>query len=346
MSEIKTQRQIYYWLFTCAFSILVMVVIGGITRLTDSGLSMTDWNFFSGIIPPTNNHDWNTLFQNYKLYPEYKFINFGMTIDEFKKIFFWEYLHRIWGRIIGLIFFIPFIYFLIKKSMDKQMLYFLIPVSMLGCFQGFMGWYMVSSGLIHDPDVSQYRLASHLGIAFILYCSLLFKGWGLLRKENGFFVDVKETLPSINYFLLGFFMVFLTVLSGAFVAGTDAGLAYNNFPYMGPSIFPPDAFVLQPIWKNFFENISLIQFNHRIFATCTAFFLIYVSVRQLKFGNNLEKKILKLIIICVSFQYILGILVVRLYVPISIGVLHQFGSLIILSLLTILISEYYTKKRK
>ena len=346
MSEIKTQKQISYWLFTCAFSILVMVIIGGITRLTDSGLSMTDWNFFSGIIPPTNNHDWNALFQNYKLYPEYKFINFDMTIDEFKKIFFWEYLHRIWGRIIGLIFFIPFIYFLIKKSIDKQLLYFLIPVSMLGCFQGFMGWYMVSSGLVHDPDVSQYRLASHLGIAFILYCSLLFKGWGLHRNENSFFVDVKETLLSINYFLLGFLMVFLTVLSGAFVAGTDAGLAYNNFPYMGPSIFPPDAFVLQPIWKNFFENISLIQFIHRIFATFTAFFLIYVSVRQLKFGNNFEKKILKLIIICVSFQYILGILVVRLYVPISIGVLHQFGSLIILSLLTILISEYYIKKRR
>ena len=345
MLAINSQKQIYYWLFTCAFSIIIMVVIGGITRLTDSGLSMTDWNFFSGVIPPTNNDDWNSLFQNYKLYPEYKFINFDMTLDEFKKIFFWEYLHRVWGRIIGLIFFIPFIYFLIKKTISKKLLYFLIPVSILGCFQGFMGWYMVSSGLVHDPDVSQYRLASHLGIAFILYCSLLYKGWDLFRQENDFKSNIKETSLSLTSLLICFSLVFLTALSGAFVAGTNAGLAYNNFPYMGPSIFPPDAFTLQPLWKNFFENIGLIQFNHRIFASVTAFFLIYVSIHQLKYGNNLERKVLKLLIIFVSLQYLLGILVVILYVPIPIGVLHQFGSLIILSLLTILISECYTKKK-
>lgn len=335
---------IYLWLFLNCLMIIIMVVIGGTTRLTESGLSMIDWNLFKGILPPLNEKDWLKLFNDYKNYPEYKLINFDITIYEFKKIFFWEYVHRIWGRLIGLTFLIPFFYFLLKRRFSIGLIKFLLPILFLGCFQGFMGWYMVESGLSDRPDVSQYRLASHLIIAFIIYVLLLFLTWNQYRSNM--IRKSKNTKVHFSPFSLCFFLTLITVISGAFVAGTDAGLAYNNFPMMGDSFFPPDPFLIEPFWKNFFENVGLVQFDHRLLATITATIILIVSFSYYKkYKKSMTGILIGTLILLITLQYVLGIITLKLYVPIALGVIHQLGSLAILTILTLILSEFYTIKK-
>ena len=336
-----SSNSVSLWLFINAFMVLLMVVIGGLTRLTDSGLSMTDWNFFSGIIPPITENDWVLLFNEYKKYPEYKLINFGMNISEFKVIFFWEYLHRIWGRLIGLTFLIPFIYFALKKMITKKLFVILCLILSLGCFQGFMGWYMVSSGLVDKPDVSQYRLASHLGIAFLIYSSLIFLGWNLWAKFNLKFDNRYLKIPMTGFYFC-FILLFITIISGAFVSGTKAGLSYNSFPLMGEELIPGEIFDLSPLWKNFFENTSLIQLNHRILATFTCIAILVTSLIYLMRYKDysITNRILLLgISIAIILQYSLGILALINYVPIYLGLIHQLGGLLNLTLITLIISQ-------
>ena len=347
MNNSIKQNHIVYWLFFNAFMIICMVFIGGVTRLTDSGLSMIDWNLFKGIIPPTNDQDWEVLFNKYKKFPEYKVINFNISLDDFKQIFFWEYFHRIWGRLIGLTFLVPFIYYLIKKSFTKNARLFLYLILALGCFQGFMGWYMVQSGLVDKPDVSQYRLAAHLSIAFILYTSILFLAWNIYRSQK---INYSTRLPSfknaVNRTSVCFILTFLTAIFGAFVAGTNAGLAYNNFPYMGESILHPDAFILEPAWKNMFENVSLIQFNHRLLASITTIVIIICSYLNYKYIKDIVIKRLSIILgFSIFLQYCLGIITLKLLVPIALGAIHQLGSLFVLTILTLMLSEFYSKKK-
>ena len=334
-------KPISLWLFANALMIFIMVIIGGLTRLTDSGLSMTDWNFFSGIIPPSSEQDWNLLFDEYKKFPEYKIINFDMNISEFKIIFFWEYIHRVWGRLIGLTFVIPFIYFLCKKRITKKLLIILITILLMGCFQGFMGWYMVSSGLVDKPDVSQYRLASHLSIAFLIYSSLVYLAWKLWPRKNLFTIGQHKTLPASG-FSLCYILLFVTIVSGAFVSGTKAGLSYNNFPLMGDNFVPDEIFQMIPIWVNFFENTSLIQLNHRLLATLTGLIILFTSFKHLKHYKRYSRAnrfFLSGITIAIITQYLLGVLVLINYVPISLGLMHQLGGLINLTLLTLIISN-------
>ena len=341
-------NSISLWLFINAFMIFIMVVIGGLTRLTDSGLSMTDWNFFSGIIPPTTENDWILLFNEYKKYPEYKLINFEMNISEFKVIFFWEYLHRIWGRLIGLTFLIPFIYFTLKKMITKRLFVILCLILSLGCFQGFMGWYMVSSGLVDKPDVSQYRLASHLGIAFLIYSSLIFIGWNLWAKFNVKYHNSYLKIPKTSFYFC-FVLLFTTIISGAFVSGTQAGLSYNSFPLMGDELIPSEIFDMSPLWKNFFENTSLIQFNHRILATFTCVTILTTSLIYLRKYNEyhiINKVLLLGIIFAIILQYSLGVLALINYVPLTLGLIHQLGGLLNLTLITLLISHNSIKHEK
>lgn len=341
-------NSISLWLFINAFMVLIMVIIGGLTRLTDSGLSMTDWNFFSGIIPPITENDWILLFNEYKKYPEYKLINFGMNISEFKVIFFWEYLHRIWGRLIGLTFLIPFIYFTLKKMITKKLFVILCLILSLGCFQGFMGWYMVSSGLVDKPDVSQYRLASHLGIAFLIYSSLIFLGWNLWAKFNLKFDNRYLKIPKTSFYFC-FILLFITIISGAFVSGTKAGLSYNSFPLMGDELIPSEIFDMSPLWKNFFENISLIQFNHRILATFTCITILTTSLIYLRKHNEyhiINKVLLLGIILAIILQYSLGVLALINYVPLTLGLIHQLGGLLNLTLITLFISHNSIKHEK
>lgn len=341
----NTDSSVRLWLLVNSVMIIVMVVIGGTTRLTDSGLSMIDWSFFKGILPPLNEASWQTLFNEYKKFPEYKLINYDIDLSEFKKIFFWEYVHRIWGRLIGITFFLPFSYFLLKKKLSIKLLKILFVVFILGMFQGFMGWYMVESGLQREPNVSQYRLAAHLSVAFLIYSILLFLSWNQFNSRNNKLVsELNITLK--NQMILCYFLVFLTIILGAFVAGTNAGLAYNNFPFMGDTFLPPEAFRINPWWKNFFENVSLIQFDHRVVATITLLIISYTWFSNLKkIHCKTIKILLNCLIIITSLQYGLGVLTLVFYVPIGLGVIHQLGSLILLSIIVLIISEIYTKKK-
>ena len=344
MNSVQSNKPIIFWLFINCLMIIAMVIIGGITRLTESGLSMVDWNLFSGVIPPLNEDQWQKLFEMYKLYPEYNLINYDMNLSEFKSIYFWEYFHRIWGRLIGLTFFVPFLYFLIIRKISKKLLTFLSIALSLGIFQAFMGWYMVKSGLIDKPDVSQYRLAAHLSTAFLIYVILLFLTWNQYRV--GYNLTNKNFKTSYLKFGTCFSLTLLTIISGAFVAGTNAGLAYSNFPLMGDTFLPPDPFSLNPLWKNFFENISLVQFDHRLLATITALtiFFVCLSSKKMYFGTIIDK-FLNVLICLILIQYSLGILTLKFHIPISLGVIHQLGSMLVLSIITIIISEFYTVKK-
>ena len=340
-------KPIISWLILNLFMIITMVFIGGITRLTDSGLSMIDWNLIKGVLPPLSEQEWKETFENYKLYPEYKLINYDIELSDFKRIFFWEYIHRIWGRLIGLTFIIPLVYFYLTNKLSSKTFKYLGFVLSIGCFQAFMGWYMVKSGLIDKPDVSQYRLASHLTLALIIYGLLLFLSWNLYRFSS--LPSSKEltiknsTLIQIIICLL---LVLTTIISGAFVAGTDAGLIYNNFPYMGNNILPPDPFILEPKWLNFFENKTLIQFDHRLLATLTGVFIIYTCIKNLRFyKKTLIKKLLIILLFLIFLQYTLGILTLNLMVPISVGSLHQMGSVAVLTIIIIILSEFYGQKK-
>ncbi len=270
-----------------------------------------------------------------------------MEIDEFKKIFFWEYFHRIWGRLIGITFLIPFIYFYLTNKISKTTSKYLLVVTLIGIFQAFMGWYMVKSGLVDKPDVSQYRLASHLITALLIYSLLCFLFWNLYRYRNSNKnekLDVnKKSVLELSFCL---FLVFLTISSGAFVAGTDAGSVYNNFPYMGKKFLPPDPFTLQPIWINFFENTTLIQFSHRVIATLTGLVILYTCLSNYKqFKHTIIGTLLKFLIILIILQYILGVVTLKLAVPTLIGSMHQMGSILVLSTILVILSELFLKKK-
>ena len=347
MDQFKTQKYINIWLLTNILMIALMVIIGGITRLTESGLSMIDWNLIKGIVPPITENQWIEKFEEYKLFPEYILINYTMTLEEFKKIFFWEYLHRVWGRLIGITFLLPLIFFWYKKRLTSNMKKYFAILLLIGCFQGFMGWYMVKSGLMDKPDVSQYRLAAHLSIAFTIYVILLFFLWNNFRTINESYKIIShENLDIVNYIIPSFLVIFLTIIYGAFVAGTNAGLVYSNFPLMGETIFPPEALEITPTWRNFFENLGLIQFNHRFLGTLSLIlvFLTWLKARNLSKGSYLKMSI-NILLFFIILQYSLGIITLKLHVPIYLGVIHQFGSLIVLTCLTVSISEIYTNKK-
>ncbi len=342
MSENVNNTKIL-WIAVNLFMVIAMVIIGGITRLTDSGLSMISWNLLKGVIPPLNDQDWINLFDLYKQYPEYNLKNSTMTIMEFKKIFFWEYLHRIWGRLIGLVFFLPFVVFWIKGWFDKNEIKLLTLLSSLGFFQAFMGWYMVKSGLIDKPDVSHFRLSAHLLTAFFIYSVLLYYFWNLLykKKTQEKIVNVVNLKTHQNNFILSLFLLFTTISAGALVSGTDAGLSYNNFPLMGNGFLPP---VLTSEYSFDLEMLlndqGFLQFLHRILATTTLLYVLYTIVMAKKdniFASFIN--IFYLLIFTIIFQYALGIIILKLYVPMFLGLMHQLGSLIVLSLIIISLCE-------
>ena len=330
------------WLSINLILIIFMVAIGGITRLTDSGLSMTDWRLFMGVIPPLNEADWIDHFNLYKKTPEFILKNFDMTLAEFKKIFFWEYLHRIWGRLIGLVFFFPLLYFWLTKKLTQNEKKNFFILSLIGFFQAFMGWFMVESGLHQKPDVSHFRLSAHLLTAFIIYSMLLYIFWNCYRSiyssHNSY---LRDEIKLEKYIVFSILILLSTIVTGAFVAGTNAGLSYNSFPLMNEKIYPP--ILNSEDDKNFLillNDSGFIQFLHRIFATLTliTILLTYFLNRKLNISSFLNK-ILVIIFLLIIFQYLLGITILLLYVPISLGLFHQLSSMAILSVLVIGYSE-------
>ena len=343
--SLNIHRLKVWWIATNLLMVVSMIIIGGITRLTDSGLSMTEWNLISGIIPPMNHIDWLDVFGKYQKSPEYLIKNYNMSLVEFKKIFFWEYFHRIWGRLIGLTFILPLTIFWLLDCFSLFEKKFFSLLTLLGCFQGFMGYFMVKSGLVDKPDVSHFRLSAHLIIAFAIYSMLLYFFWNLISRKN-------TNLITSNYNSQIFciktciFFVFLTIASGAFVSGTNAGWAYNNFPFMGEDFLPP--ILLRNEFSSLdtlFNDIGFIQFGHRILATVTLFFTIftvYQSYRSRLFKGYIN--LISLVLLAVVSQYTLGVITLKYFVPITLGLMHQLGSLILLSLLIISICEI--KKRR
>tara|TARA_Y100000816_G_scaffold55034_1_gene35626 strand:+ start:3783 stop:4748 length:966 start_codon:yes stop_codon:yes gene_type:complete len=301
-----------------------IIIVGGLTRLTDSGLSITQWELIKGFLPPLSKSEWDNYFSLYKQIPEYKLQNFDMTINEFKIIFWWEWAHRFLGRIIGLFFFIPLIYFSYKKGISQTKSLFLI--FLLICFQGFLGWFMVASGLVDRVDVSHFRLSLHLTTAFIILSLIL---WNILKYKKYNFTDnqiIKYNLPSI--FL---FTIFLQIIFGAFVSGMDAGKIYNTWPLMGNNYFPNDNIFLNLFNIKVFSDPSLVQFIHRNLAYLIL--IIFLLILYFVIKDKLFKfyKIMKSLGIILFIQIFLGIITILSGAQMILASMHQISSIILIS---------------
>ena len=335
-------RIIAWWLFAVAFMVFVMVVLGGLTRLTHSGLSMVEWRPITGWLPPFSDTEWMRVFEKYQSFPEFQKVNVDMTVTEFKGIFWLEFLHRLWGRLIGLAFFLPFVFFLTKGWIRGSQITTLLGLFVLGGMQGGMGWFMVKSGLVDRPDVSQYRLAAHLILAFIIYASLLWCGlnfWGAKQSKNKALLELRR----LSWGLVT--LVFITTFSGALVAGLDAGLSYNTFPLMDGDLIPDGLFEQSPAYINFFENPITVQFDHRVLAIISFCMVIYFwFLAQSIVGNEAPMGPIHWLFAAVCGQVMLGISTLILVVPVTLGALHQAGALIVLSLA--IWTTHYLKKSK
>ena len=328
--------QLKIWMITLLLMIILIILVGGLTRLTDSGLSITTWELFVGTLPPLTSDKWKEYFNLYKTIPEYKNQNFNMTLNEFKIIFWWEWAHRQLGRLIGLTVLLPMIYFTIKHGYWVLREYLII--FFLVCFQGFIGWYMVSSGLVDRVDVSHYRLSLHLFIAFIIL-SIVF--WKFLKLTNIKISQVKIHLNPIKFFLV---LLFLQLIIGAFVSGMDAGKIYNTWPLMGSSYFPDDSLIADIFKITVFDDQSLVQFIHRNLAYLIVVLYFYILFFALKNGNlNLRFPIF-VIGISLLVQIILGILTILSGVKMLYASLHQINSILII--LSTLYFLYITKYKE
>ncbi len=319
----QLKNYISFWLILMFWIISLMIVVGGLTRLTDSGLSITEWQLFAGFFPPINEAQWLKYFDLYKKIPEFKLQNYTMTLQEFKIIFWWEWLHRFLGRLIGLTFLIPLIYFSLKIGFRKlKNLFFIF---FLICFQGFIGWYMVSSGLVDSVDVSHFRLSVHLLIAFLIISLIL---WNYLKLKN-----INFTKISLNKFIPLTFLVlvFSQIAVGAFVSGMDAGKIYNSWPLMGNSYFPDDSNFVDLFSLNSFSNASLVQFIHRNLAYFILGFYLFILIQIYK------KKIVSLFFITkiigslLLLQIILGILTLVSGAQIFLASMHQISPIFLVS---------------
>jgi cytochrome c oxidase assembly protein subunit 15 len=324
------------WLFVCAGMVFVMVVLGGVTRLTHSGLSIVEWAPLSGILPPLSEQDWQELFDRYREFPEYRKVTLGMTLPEFQSIFWLEYVHRLWGRLIGFVFLLPFLYFLWRGAIGRRLGLKLAAVFALGAAQGGLGWLMVASGLVDHPDVSPYRLTAHLALALVIYALLLRIGLGRLREASvspatEAVAEENRGLRRLALVVVG--AVFLTALAGGFVAGIDAGFLFNTFPLMEGGWLPPDAFRLDPWIRNFFENHALVQFDHRLLAILTLALIasLWLAVRP---GARLARLRLALdfLLLAATLQLGLGIATLLSVVDTALAASHQAGALVLFTL--------------
>ncbi len=330
----RDRMHIAIWLLTCCALILGIVLIGGLTRLTGSGLSMVQWKPTS-LLPPLNEVQWLAEFALYRQSPEYRYVNIGMTVEGFKSIFWLEYIHRMIGRFIGLAFLLPFLYFWIRGKIERGLLPKLIAMFILGGMQGVLGWFMVASGLSEDPHVSQYRLTAHLGLAVVIYVYILWVALDLLARDK---VRFDPDVPSLRRFASGLTaFAFVTILSGGFVAGLKAGYAYNTFPLMGGQWIPDGLFSLQPLWSNFFDNVVTVQFTHRMLAI-TLFALIlalWLGARKYTLDSGTRIALHATLGLAV-LQVTLGISTLVMHVPIGIASAHQTVAVVLLTALVVL----------
>lgn len=326
-SNMTPPRSVAAWLFLCCLMIYAMVVLGGVTRLTGSGLSMVEWDPIFGFVPPLSEQQWLDVFQKYQASPEYREINLGMDLHGFKSIYWFEFTHRVLGRLIGTVFLIPFVYFLFRKMLPPRFTPRLAFAFVLGGLQGVLGWYMVKSGLVDQPHVSQYRLTAHLGLALVIYAWLFWLFLDLVDRQR-----TKVTPLFRHTSLLLLVLIAITITSGGFVAGLKAGHAYNTFPKMGGQWLPPAGWMLQPGWRNLFENIATVQFNHRLLAITTLCSTLLFGLYSLKKCKGFAIRWgIYLLMTTVCLQATLGIATLLLHVPVSLAAAHQAGAVLLLS---------------
>ena len=322
MTSGAAPRPVAVWLFTCAGMVVMMMLIGAITRLTESGLSMVEWRPLIGAWPPTNEAEWQRVFALYRDTSEYQLANAGMGLPEFKTIFWWEFIHRFWGRMIGIVFAVPFVVFLLLKKIPRPLIPHLIALFVLGGLQGVIGWWMVKSGFVDRTDVSQYRLTVHLGLAFGILGYLLWVALDIVAAHR---LRVPDGLRSQARLTLG--VIALTVLAGGLVAGLNAGLTYNTWPLMDGDFVPDGIFEQSPWWLNPFENVAAVQFNHRILAYISVGGILWLwfSVRRARTASR--ARLASGLLAAMAFaQVILGIATLLLAVPLPLAVLHQAGA--------------------
>ena len=320
------------WLFAMALLVFIMIIVGGATRLTDSGLSITEWKPIIGAIPPLSTADWEDAFTKYQQIPEYQQINKGMSLEEFKFIFWWEWAHRFLGRFIGIAFALPLAIFWWTGRLKPGLGNKLWALFALGGLQGAIGWYMVSSGLVDRVDVSQYRLALHLTIAFLILGLMLWIAFGLGRDAGDARVpDVPVATTQLAPILVG--LIFVQVALGALVAGLKAGHAYNTWPTMDGAVFPDGLLRLDPWWLNLFENETLVQFNHRLVAYAVTILAVVHAIKLTREpGAGPAMVSAALVVAAVVVQVILGIVTLLMAVPLWLGLVHQAGAAIVLGL--------------
>jgi len=334
----KENKKVIYWLLIGCILIFIMVVVGGITRLTHSGLSISNYKLISGTIPPMNDIEWQEAFDLYKQYPEYQKLNTHFDLQDFKDIYFWEWLHRVLGRFIGVVFFIPFLYFLVRKQLSKPTIKKSIILLILGGFQGFLGWYMVKSGLVDNPDVSHYRLAAHLTTAFITFAYTFWVALDLIFPNKK---EINKKIRNLIRFGLG--ILIIQIIYGAFVAGLDAGFIHNHWPMMNEGKFIHETVYIEqsPVYKNFIEGKSGVQFVHRMLAYLVALIIIIIWNKTIKLEiTNYQKKAINFLLVMVGVQFLLGVLTIIMQVPVWLGVAHQVGAFVLLSIMTFALHRF------
>lgn len=341
---------VLFWIFGTCFLIWMMIMLGGATRLTHSGLSIVEWKPIVGIIPPLTELAWLEEFDKYKQFPEYQLVNFGMTLSEFKFIFFMEYAHRLLGRLMGLFFGLPLIYFWVRGYLDKPLKKRMIIVLLLGMAQGFMGWYMVKSGLSKDPSVSHYRLTVHLVLALVLLGILFWSGLIYQSQSRGASSLTRgEPVRKSTFIMVHISALFmmLTIIYGGFVAGLKAGKIYNTYPLMEGRFLPAEWNFMSPLWVNFFENPATVQWTHRTLAILTLGLITVAMMRiraEPEVHSNTRKSALLMVGIIFT-QVVLGILTLLHEVPVSLGTLHQGMGALVLTMMVYVIFRLGEEKK-
>tara|TARA_R110001599_G_scaffold353881_1_gene602084 strand:- start:75052 stop:76092 length:1041 start_codon:yes stop_codon:yes gene_type:complete len=324
-------RQVASWLLLCAVVILGMILLGGVTRLTNSGLSMVEWKPLVGVVPPLSEQAWQETFDKYRQFPEYQKVNRGMSLDDFKSIFMYEYLHRVLGRLIGVLFLLPLLYFAWRGRIQQSLMPKLLVLFFLGGCQGLLGWYMVKSGLVDNPRVSQYRLTAHLGLAVAIYAYMIWLALDLLfRADPSRSTPVARPHAGFSRVLVG--LVYFMILSGGLVAGTRAGFAYSTWPLMGDSFIPRGLYAGTPAWLDIFEDITTVQFNHRIFAYLLTVLIGIFAMLVYRSGvGGRGKMAVTLLLVVLAGQLVMGISTLLLHVPVALAAAHQGGAMLLLT---------------
>lgn len=332
-----SSRAIATWLFICAASVFLMALIGAVTRLTESGLSIVEWAPIKGALPPLNAADWQREFDLYKQTPQYLKVNRGMSLSEFKEIYFWEWLHRLWGRMIGLIYAVPLAFFWLRGRIPAEAKPALLGILALGFAQGLMGWLMVKSGLVDQPAVSHYRLAAHLMLAFLIYACMLRMALAFSCRPDP---DAGRATVLRGGIKIVLGLAVLTMIWGAFVAGLRAGLLYNTFPMMDAHWLPPELWAHKPLWKAFIEEPATVQFTHRVLAVLTVLSGLWLYKRARGFNvQGRAATLFKALPWVLLAQAGLGIATLLHAVPVALGAIHQGGALVVLSVLVWLLFE-------